>query len=172
MNESGLKTLVPKAAQEAHGTLRSSGGSDTHDVGRLPAHPDHSPVDPSQQPLHHQLHVHGGGALRGNTGSGAASSHSAYFSSGHLGQRVSSLNLILALPYNAISCPKWQSAFTESYVMLPRGQMKRIRYNILKMRVGMPWKNAALIPRSLGLAESSLWPLTQHSLGVEGLPLA
>lgn len=57
---------VPKASQGADGTLRSSrGGSNTHDVGSLSAHPDHGPVDPSQQPLHHLLYVLRRGALEG-----------------------------------------------------------------------------------------------------------
>lgn len=33
------------------------GYQETHNVRRLSAHPNHSPVDPSQQPLHDQLYV-------------------------------------------------------------------------------------------------------------------
>lgn len=64
----GDGNLVPKASQGADGTLRSScGGSDTHDVGILSVHPDHGPVDPSQQPFHHLLYVLRRGALGGGS---------------------------------------------------------------------------------------------------------
>lgn len=55
------------------GTLRSRGGRgvpcrNTHNVGRLSAHPNHGAVDPSQQPLHYQLDVYRSGALWGKHG--------------------------------------------------------------------------------------------------------
>ena len=37
---------------------------DTHNMGRLSAHPNHGPVDPSQQPFHYHLYVLRRGALR------------------------------------------------------------------------------------------------------------
>lgn len=53
-------------------------GRDTHNMGRLSAHPNHSPIDPSQQSFHYLLDMGRRGALHGgNTGIDTTSSDSA-----------------------------------------------------------------------------------------------